>query len=127
MNEDIKRRKKEITKHVIVFLGLGIAYYVFYSCTNLSIPCLFHTVTGLKCPGCGITHLIVSLSHGDYLTAYHSNPFLFFLLLPGFLYLAYRLYLYVYKNDVSYAKWEIVLLGFVFCGTIAFGILRNMI
>lgn len=35
----------------------GILYYVFISVTGKTIPCLFRSITGLKCPGCGITTL----------------------------------------------------------------------
>ena len=34
-------------------------------------------LTGLKCPGCGITRLLVSVARFDFASAFLFNPFLF--------------------------------------------------
>ncbi|MFS2292164.1 uncharacterized protein DUF2752 [Actinomadura hallensis] len=49
--------------------------------------CPFLALTGLYCPGCGMTRLVHALAHGDVGTAFGLNPLLF-LLLPvlGYLY-----------------------------------------
>ena len=39
-------------------MAAGIAYFVFTAVTGLGIPCVFRKVTGLYCPGCGVTHFI---------------------------------------------------------------------
>ena len=44
------------------------------------IPCVFHLVTGLKCPGCGITHLLLALVQGRIAEAFSYNPAVFILL-----------------------------------------------
>ena len=36
-------------------------------------------MTGLDCPGCGITRLMLSLSEGDLAAAFHANEALFIL------------------------------------------------
>lgn len=41
----------------IKILSAGILYYIFISVTGKTIPCLFRSITDLKCPGCGITTL----------------------------------------------------------------------
>ena len=40
------------------------------------IPCPFRAVTGWKCPGCGITHMVLCLARLDFAGAYAENPFL---------------------------------------------------
>lgn len=60
----------------VILLGAGAAYYGFASVFG-GIPCLFRLVTGLKCPGCGITTLILRLGRGDLAGAFWANPFLF--------------------------------------------------
>ena len=46
----------------IFLLGMaGLLYGIFVSYTGLAIPCLFRKVTGLLCPGCGVTGMCVAL------------------------------------------------------------------
>ena len=56
-------------------LGAGLAYYAFASAFG-GIPCPFRLITGLKCPGCGITTMILALGRGDVGAALAANPFL---------------------------------------------------
>ena len=44
--------------------------------------CLMHRITGLPCPGCGLTRAFCSISHGHWSAAWHFNPF-------GFLFYAW--------------------------------------
>lgn len=49
--------------------------------------CSLHRLTGLPCPGCGLTRGFVALTHGDWQTAAELNPFAL-VLFPLFLALA---------------------------------------
>ncbi|MEE2738038.1 MAG: DUF2752 domain-containing protein [Planctomycetota bacterium] len=44
------------------------------------IPCLFRTLTGLVCPGCGMTHACLAFARGDFLSAWQDHPFCFLLI-----------------------------------------------
>ena len=46
---------------------------VWLSETGHGIPCIFHVVTGLQCPGCGVTRMLSALLHGDWRGAWESN------------------------------------------------------
>lgn len=37
-------------------------------------PCAFHAITGLHCPGCGLTRALHALAHGDLARAWSMNP-----------------------------------------------------
>jgi Protein of unknown function (DUF2752) len=47
------------------------------------LPCPFKLLTGLPCPGCGLTHAVCDISHGGFAAAWAANPFgfLFYALL----------------------------------------------
>jgi len=47
--------------------------------------CIFHATTGLLCPGCGTTHALHQLLHGQIGAAFQSNPF-FFAVMIGTIY-----------------------------------------
>jgi hypothetical protein len=38
--------------------------------------CIFHSLTGLWCPGCGSLRALHQLAHGQVLSAFHLNPLL---------------------------------------------------
>lgn len=42
----------------------------------LGVPCVFHSVTGLQCPGCGVTHMILALLRLDFSAAWGHNPYI---------------------------------------------------
>lgn len=52
---------------------------------NLPLPesCWYKRLTGVGCPGCGLTRCVISLVHGEFLRAWHFNPagYLFFAIL----------------------------------------------
>lgn len=67
-----KRRK---LRTLALVCGIGAAYAVFAARFG-GIPCPIRLVTGLKCPGCGITTLLLRLLRGDWVGAFAANPFL---------------------------------------------------
>jgi len=52
------------------------------------VLCPFRRLTGLPCPGCGLTHSFVGIAHGRFAAAWAANPF-------GFLFFAAALFLVV--------------------------------
>lgn len=48
-------------------------------------PCVFAEITGLPCPGCGLTRATVALLHGDWRTSWDFHPFAGFFLIVGIL------------------------------------------
>lgn len=56
-----------------------IAFVAFVACAHFfrgGLPgfCLFKTLTGIPCPGCGITRSILALLGGDAASSFRLNP-----------------------------------------------------
>ncbi len=66
--------------YVLLFLALlaGYSYLLYVSCmhvqNHLFTPCVFKNVTGIACPSCGVTRSVLSLAHGNILSAVTINP-----------------------------------------------------
>jgi hypothetical protein len=59
----------------ILFGGFFILYFFYNPSENsFFIPCPFHYITGLFCPGCGSQRAIHLLLHGDVIGAFKFNP-----------------------------------------------------
>lgn len=66
------RYRRRICTGGIVLL-LGLAYYIVTQLTAFRIPCMFQTITGLACPGCGVSHFCIRLLHLDFAGAAREN------------------------------------------------------
>ena len=125
--ESRKNRSFHLAGNVSVLLAAGLIYYVFVTLTGLYIPCIFRLITGWKCPGCGVSHMLVDLLRLDFAGAFAENPFAF-VLLPFLLgYGIYRAVRYIFYNDRSWKKWENTAAVTVVVIAVVFGIVRNLI
>lgn len=123
----MKKRKKRIIIRDIVIILLLVGYYFFNKYTGIYIPCIFHELTGYKCPGCGITHLVFALFTLNFKEAFNSNPLVFIYMPFIIAYFVYYDYLYVYqKKDKIICKipnWIWIILIII---TLGYGVIRNM-
>ena len=79
-------------------IGAGAVLFFFDPGTHAFYPvCLFHAMTGLNCPGCGMTRALSALLHGNFLLALKDNS-LFVLTLAGLLIWSVRLALLKMRN-----------------------------
>ena len=60
-------------------LAISVAYVIFVAVTEKKIPCFFYTNFGVKCPGCGVTRMFVSMLKLDFCAAFWFNPVMFIL------------------------------------------------
>lgn len=52
-------------------LCAGLLYGYVLIPLGLRAPCLFRRLTGLRCPGCGVTDLCLALLHGRLVPSYN--------------------------------------------------------
>ena len=50
------------------------------------MPCLFQMLTGLYCPGCGVTRAVRALLSGQPVLSFFYHPFVLYSLVTGILY-----------------------------------------
>ena len=86
-----KRLIKIILLNTLIVI-ISLIYYFLNKYFNIGIPCLFYQITGLKCPGCGITRLIFSLIKLDFRQAFFYS--LYFITFYWFLYNLSRIFIY---------------------------------
>lgn len=86
--------------------------------------CVFHVLTGLYCPGCGMTRALHALAHGDPASAFAMNPLLV-LSLPLLLWMAWH---GLGRRPAMPAALSRVLMdGKVWIGLLlVFGVMRNL-
>jgi hypothetical protein len=62
-------------------LGAGLVLLISFIVVPDGLPsfnlCWFKALTGLPCPGCGLTHAFCAISHGNIGDAWLFNPFSF--------------------------------------------------
>lgn len=64
--------RRRLRTAVLVVLA-GLAYYIETQTLGFALQCPFHQLTGLFCPGCGITTACIALLHGDFAGAAAAN------------------------------------------------------
>ena len=76
----MRQRLNRCIRISAAILGVGCAYALFCHLTGWGIPCPFHALTGLNCPGCGVSRMLLSLLRLDFAAAFRYNAVLFCML-----------------------------------------------
>ena len=92
--------KKKITI-TIIFLILLISYLYLGNKLNVYINCPIKEITGLYCPGCGITRMLQAILQLNFYQAFRYNPLLF-ISLPFFIF--FTIEGIITKKDPLYNK-----------------------
>ncbi len=122
----MKKRAVKVGFLCLFGVAAGILYAVFVLHTGLGIPCAFHMITGLLCPGCGVTRMLLSLMRGDFAGAWRANAMLM-VLSPFLLYiLADSVMAYVRAGSFRVRRWQEVLLYIMIGMLVVFAAVRNL-
>lgn len=110
-------------RDIIVLIVIFLIYAVLIIRFDIGIPCVFYEITGLYCPGCGITRLCLSLFEGDIYQAFRYNPIIFIDLPILFILFVLNIF---FKNNKNIKKITDVIIIFLATITIIFGVIRNI-
>ena len=86
----MRERLKAMLLRGAVLAGAGAGYVCLIAVLRRGLYCPFWQLTGLLCPGCGVTRMCLALLELDPGAAWRANPGLF-VLLPFLAVLAARL------------------------------------
>ncbi len=111
---------------VIGFILLCMIYAGFVLRFNVGIPCIFYKITGLKCPGCGITRMLLSIWKLDFRSAYEANQMIFILQPVLYYFIVKNVLAYIRGQQMIYRKWENVLLYILIVLMLGFFVIRNI-
>lgn len=105
----------------------GCAYALFCRRTGWGIPCPFHAVTGLNCPGCGVSRMLLSLLRLDFRAAFRHNAVLLCMLPLLLALIGFWIYRYIRFGTRSFGKrlqaLELILVVIL----VVWGVVRNVI
>lgn len=122
----IKSRILYLIKIYFPILIIGTIYYIICLITPFRIPCIFRSITGYKCPGCGITDLLLLTLKGDFISAFKCNPMVFIILpLIGIIFIRQNI-IYIKYGYFKMSSIENFLLYLSIIALLTFCIIRNI-
>ena len=126
MKEEIRARRNAELKKLGILLLIGTLYAVWWRLTGIGIPCIINLLFGVKCPGCGITHAAVALTHFDFAGAFEYNKLSVTVVPILLILLAVEEVRYIKTSVRKFTLFEIIILTILLIVTIAYGIGRNI-
>ena len=119
-------RKKRLAAAAGLILAAGLGYAAWVQATGQGVPCPVHALTGLYCPGCGITRCLSALLQGNWQAALRSNAAIV-ALAPFFVWLGWAASRsYLTGGSVRLTKRQNAAVYAAIAVLVAFGIVRNL-
>lgn len=121
------QRLRKIMIGMSVCLLLCMLYALWLSLGGVGIPCIFHVLTGLDCPSCGVTHMCMALLRFDIAAAWRTNAAILCLLPVLLLIAGSMIGRYVKTGETRPQRWVSVLIWSTIIVLLLFGLARNLI
>ena len=122
----MRARAIGLLKWALLLCLAGGGYALLIRWTGRGIPCPIHALTGLYCPGCGVSRFCMALLRLDFAAGFRSNAGLFILRPLGLAVLAGSAVRYLRTGERRPARWQSVSVWAMIAVLLAFGILRNL-
>ena len=120
-----KERLTTLIKKMLLVLCIGVASYFFVTLTGWKIPCVFYELTGMYCPGCGITRMFIALIQLNFKAAAGYNLLVFLLLPFGCVLGLCKMIEYIKTGKTKRRLVETIFYIVAFVCCVVFFILRN--
>lgn len=121
-----KRLANVLVKLLVIAIA-GIIYTHIIRSTGFWLPCIFRTVTSLKCPGCGISHMCIALLAMDFTSAWLANPVLL-TVSPAITYIVIKQIIsWIVFGEQKMSKIDTIIVNALAVILILWGIVRNMV
>ncbi|HOJ84334.1 MAG TPA: DUF2752 domain-containing protein [Bacillota bacterium] len=107
----------------------GLLYFLTYDLTSSLIqtpPCLFRTLTGLYCPGCGSRSALIQLARGKLYAAWRLNPLMILFLPAAVLFLISQIKILITGRSLPRLFLHHSLVWALFYLILAYWIFRNI-
>jgi len=94
----IRNNKKKLAWLLTYILIIVLSFFISpYLDTGVEI-CSMKLLTGIPCPGCGLTHSFCAISAGNFSDAFHFHLF------GPFIYTAVLIFIYVLFSEIFFDK-----------------------
>ena len=121
----VKDRLRQIAAAGL-FGALAAACQLALMQVGLGIRCPIRLLTGLQCPGCGVSHLVLHLLTGHPLQAFYDNPAIFTELPVLAVILGRRTIRYIRTGEGRFCRWEEIGIYLCIAALLIFGVVRNL-
>ena len=123
----MKRRFKRLCAAAAAILAVGLGYaFLGVWLGGTLIPCFIHELTGLYCPGCGLSRMCLALLRLDFAAAFRANTAVFLLLVPGAILTVQLCIQYVKTGRVRPSRRQSIVIGSMIALLLLFAVLRNL-
>lgn len=126
LQDNSRKRLYEVIKVYVGLAAAGLAYAFIVSLIGRGMPCIFNLATGLRCPSCGVSRMLLNLMEFDIADAFRFNPVLF-VISPVVIYLIIKLSLnYVMDGKMTLNKRDDFLCIALIVILLVWGVIRNI-
>lgn len=122
----MQKRIIKLSSAAVILAAAGLLYYVIHNLTGFAIHCPIHLVTGLDCPGCGVTRMLFAMLELDFKSALDYNAAIFVSLPVLALLGVSKTYDYIRYGKNMKRKWFEITTYCMVAFFVLFGILRNI-